>query len=311
MPWSPYESTRKRKTTHSSGRASLDCAIDSEDDADDDLIENNGSGPAGPGEPGPAGSLSPPPRKRLQLDHEDVDRFAGMSLASAHRLHAVDPSPSVGVDGTNSIDQGLLAPAPPSTPVSLQTEFAPLPATWEVDPHTTYVNDLSGYSDEEEDLYASPPLNVSDPNQPLLIRDPLRPSRDSPEHTELEGGALVSPTYDINPGLLAMLEAHSRAQVVQQDRRRSQGSQPPSQDEAKGALVLWRGPDSLTRSHDEDEDGRPRSRPITPSPPTSRPDSPMAVFSFGSGGSTPSRGFSPDFGSGRASVDPGDMEVDN
>lgn len=274
-----------------------------------------------------------PSRKRLHLDYEDVDRFASLSLmnlpaslseegcagakatAAPKRPDFIIPCPGTH-DLSKADGQSVLGPVPPSTPISQVSHVTSLSSSWELDAHRTYVHDLRDEGEGEEQTVAAQSTQEMDETLTPLDAQHLEAlaaaTRNAKDQSSMHTGDYFDPssTFQINQKLLAKLEAHSRASLVSSDMSRRKAAQPPSRDEAEGALILWKGPQALfaSKSGDKYEYVGPDVS-AAPSPSPSRPTSPPAMFTFGSGSSTPLGRFAPDL-SGADEVGGGDMEID-
>ncbi|CAO1632616.1 unnamed protein product [Sympodiomycopsis kandeliae] len=255
-----------------------------------------------------------PPKKRPHLDHNDVGRFADMSIMEdsspmadpAHSKPASSsrpfrPSPPSAVQSSNrprgrtlertprSSSHISQPPAPPGSPVTSGCDHtnlmslvavpssqeldpldgttppsaeydtpmatAKLPNSWEVDRFTTYVNSLDDDEEQAEDgqhasnregrgigtgsAKATMPITRQEAEELQAHRLDQSKSRSG----AIQAGTHVS-SYEVNPELLSKLEAHSRSVLIGGDMSRRRPS-VPSAEEARNALILWKGPEEL------------------------------------------------------------------
>lgn len=299
VPSQPNSGSSTRKTDSGSHQ----CASDEEEEPFDAGEMQNAFNNESDGPPSAVEHTHSHRRKRLHLDSEDVGRFASMSIGPEPMSDPQPTTPTLLMSDSDGMFNN--SSAPPSTPVASVKQASLLPSAWEIDAHTTYIHDLDAASGED--------LKPGDesPIQDKLSIDAVRQLQnvDSSRAGDMHDGSAQDILLQINPELLAKLEAHSRGSLVS-DMSVRRSSRGPTQDEAKGALVLWKSPQALFRTA---EAGSAQSTDMSASPsPALSPSlvNSSSVFSFGSASASPAPTFAPF--SAPPTQSPGDdMELDD
>lgn len=271
------------------------------------------------------------PRKRPHLDSSDVGRFASMSIApmmldldgskdAADDHDAAPPTTPCLPDSSSSWG------APPTTPTTATT---PAGSTWEIDRYRTYVGSLD--DEDDADAYvppqpSSPPRRGSKATIPITRQEAeelerFKAAKDPAAMQEAEG---AEPCLEVNPELLAKLEAHSQALLVGGDmsRRRSVPDRDTAQG-TEGALVLWKSPEELMQQRAESRghiastsnaSSNSSSATVTPlstghsTPTAAASHSRQSLFAFGT--ASPDVPFSPVFTGAAAAIPPSNEEME-
>lgn len=208
--------------------------------------------------------------------------------------------------------------APPTTP----TVMPGTPTTWEIDQYRTYVGSLD--DDEEYEVAPSPSRRGSKATIPITRQEAeeLERVKTAKDPTAMHEGEGDERCLEVNPELLAKLEAHSQALLIDGDMsRRRRREIADAESRGEGALVLWKSPLEVLQRREAGSSttssSASSSSTVTPtatgqSTPV-RGGAPHQVFSFGHAAS-PSVPFSPVFTgatpAAAAAAGTGEMEMD-
>lgn len=257
-------------------------------------------------------SKSPPVQSQPRAPPASPAPSDRLRLSSANMMLSMTPTSPM---------SPVALEAPPATPFSewdLPMHPTKPPSSWDIDRYTTYVHSLDDDDDDDatqDDGFSSSSSAIGQqqsPEQKATIPITCQEAEELQNSREAKPGPVDSSPYEIIPELLAKLEAHSKSVLIGGDMSRRRYS-VPSREDAKNALVLWKGPDQLFGSdakHGSDDEIR-MQEPSFPSNGSFPPSMPLAdgtraadtsskampIFAFGAPQTSdaPSPSFSPSF----------------